>query len=60
MEKKEKKEVKEEKEDKKETNECPYDYKFGFDLGIGDECNDCDVWDDCRARKKEIKEAEDK
>ena len=57
---KSKKEVKEEKEDKKETNECPYDYKFGFDLGIGDECNDCDVWDDCRARKKEIKEAEDK
>ena len=38
---------------KGDVNECGFGYKFGLDLNNHPECNNCDDWDDCRARKNE-------
>lgn len=35
---------------------CPSDYVFGVDFGDYDECDDCEVRKDCRAKKRELKE----
>ena len=34
-----------------EVNECPSGHKFGMDINTEPECEECDVWDDCKARK---------
>jgi len=39
---------------------CPSDYVFGADFGDYDECDDCEVRKDCRAKKREGKEEKPK
>jgi len=62
--KKDKKEKKgkKSKKDKKEKvkDECPYGHKFGKDCDKFDDCTSCDVWNECKAKKKELKKAKKK
>lgn len=37
---------------KSADNACPHGYVFGVDLDTKDECDSCDVWDECRHEKK--------
>lgn len=32
---------------KKGKNKCPYGHEFGDDFELHDECDDCEMWDDC-------------
>jgi hypothetical protein len=32
---------------KTEKNRCPFGHRFGVDTDAYDECDECDVWDDC-------------
>ena len=52
--KKDKKSGKKKDKKKEETkkDECPYGYKFGKDVDKKDECEDCEVWNECKAAKK--------
>jgi len=36
-------------------NPCPADGNFGVDIDELDECEECDVWDDCAKEKKQLK-----
>lgn len=39
------------KTSKKELT-CPFDHKFGKDTNKYDDCDDCEVWNECYAKKK--------
>ncbi|MFA5934973.1 MAG: hypothetical protein WC827_03760 [Candidatus Paceibacterota bacterium] len=34
------------------SDECPHDHTFGKDVDKYDECDECDLWDECQAAKK--------
>jgi len=36
----------------KSKNKCPHGHKFGVDTDDHDECDKCDVWDDCIEKKE--------
>jgi len=46
---------KEEPTSKKKAMKCPSGFEFGKDCEQHDECDDCKVWADCFAYKKELK-----
>lgn len=37
---------------KKSENKCPHGYTFGVDTDEYDECDDCDVWEQCEEERK--------
>ena len=37
---------------KKSSDKCPSGYRFGVDTDTKNECDSCDLWDDCMAEKK--------
>jgi len=39
--------IKSNKEKSKSKNKCPYGHKFGDDWDEYDDCNDCEIWDEC-------------
>lgn len=42
-------------EKEKSGNKCPSGFRFGIDTDKKDECNACDLWDDCMEAKKKNK-----
>lgn len=62
--KKNKKEKESEKSDKKEKKDkkdkskeltCPHNHKFAKDCDKFDDCEDCELWNECKTAKKELK-----
>lgn len=46
---------KEEGKKEKSKDTCPYDHKFGKDCDKFADCEDCDLWNECKAAKKASK-----
>lgn len=54
-------EEEEETEDEGEEdsdNPCPHGFEFGADADVHDECDDCNVYDDCLAEQERMEEEE--
>jgi hypothetical protein len=54
-----KKKDKDKKKKKKVKDECPYNHTFGKDCDKFDDCEDCDLWNECKAAKKALKKNKD-
>ena len=42
------------KKKKKDEEECPFEYEFGVDCDQYTDCDDCEVWTECRDKKDEL------
>lgn len=40
---------------KRKGDDCPYDHEFGVDTDKFDDCDECEVWDQCAAQLKKNK-----
>jgi len=38
-----------------DAEECPFDHTFGKDNDKFDDCDDCEIWNECNEMKKQLR-----